>query len=375
MSGEAALPALLLLGGCGMIGRNLLKYVVEYNLASFVRVADRTLPCMAYLGSYAPYYERENVEFMQANLASPEHIDRVFAPCARAPDGFQLVVNLAAETRYGLDDSVYKMYIVDLRTRCAEKAAQCHVEKYVEMSTAQLYDSSTGKPADENAPKKPWTKLGQYHLIAEDAIKQMGRLNWIVMRLPIVYGPGDRSGLMPRIVCAAVYQYTEETMKFLWTEDLRINTVHVQDVAAGIWHLICAGEVHETYNLVDANDTTQGKFNALLEAIFRIKTSYYGTLLSQGAKFKMDEIVEEANDGHLDPWQDMCREYQIDNTPLSPFLDKELLYNNHLYVDGRKMAALGFTCSCSRPTAALILDSIKFWLDQKKFPAIPLVPR
>lgn len=39
----------------------------------------------------------------------------------------------------------------------------------------------------------------------------------------------------PRLSCAAVYQASGEKMRFLWGEDLRINVVHADDVAAAMW--------------------------------------------------------------------------------------------------------------------------------------------
>lgn len=37
------------------------------------------------------------------------------------------------------------------------------------------------------------------------------------------------------------------------------------------------------------------------------------------------------------PWSMLLKKNKIKNTPLSPFLDKELLYNNALSVDGTKI--------------------------------------
>ena len=39
---------MLVLGGVGMIGRNLVKMLVDTGGASFVRVMDKAMPVMAY---------------------------------------------------------------------------------------------------------------------------------------------------------------------------------------------------------------------------------------------------------------------------------------------------------------------------------------
>ncbi len=63
-------------------------------------------------------------------------------------------------------------------------------------------------------------------------------------------------------------------MEFLWDKDLKINTVHVTDVVAALWHLTKNGTVGEVYNLCDSNDTGKKNFanpKHLLIFFFKIK--------------------------------------------------------------------------------------------------------
>lgn len=39
----------------------------------------------------------------------------------------------------------------------------------------------------------------------------------------------------------------------------------------------------------------------------------------------MDTVVNEANEQHLAPWLGLLKQHGIKNTPLSPFLHKQLL--------------------------------------------------
>jgi nucleoside-diphosphate-sugar epimerase len=109
-------------------------------------------------------------------------------------------------------------------------------------------------------------------------------LNYIILRPAIVYGPGDNQGIAPRIICGAVYKHLGEKMKFLWSDDLRLHTVHVEDVCKALWHVtdpkIPSGSI---FNLADKNDTTQDKICKHLEAVFGIKTGYLGTMASKMA--------------------------------------------------------------------------------------------
>lgn len=64
----------------------------------------------------------------------------------------------------------------------------------------------------------------------------------------------------------------------------------------------------------------------------------------------LSNAVEEINDKHLGPWADACRRDGIDNTPLSPYMHEELLYNKHLNLDSSKLKSTGFTVSVPKIT-------------------------
>lgn len=115
-------------------------------------------------------------------------------------------------------------------------------------------------------------------------MKQISGLPLIIVRPATVYGPGDVSGVSPRIITAAVYKHLKEKMKFLWSGDLRLNTVHVRDVCSALWVISQKAEVGSVWNLSDKNDTTQEKINKLLEPIFGIKTGFFGAIISSAAK-------------------------------------------------------------------------------------------
>ncbi len=120
-------------------------------------------------------------------------------------------------------------------------------------------------------------------------------LNLIIVRPAIIYGVGDMSGITPRLIVAAVYKELKEEMKFLWTKDLRINTVHVDDVVralamlaeAGVQKSVASGSV---FNLADKGDTDQEMVNGILRKIFGIDTGFQGTIISNLARVCMGYI-------------------------------------------------------------------------------------
>jgi len=155
--------------------------------------------------------------------------------------------------------------------------------------------------------------------------------------------------LGPALCLARVYQAEQREMRWLWGEDLRTDTVHVEDVVAAMW-AVAEWYVKEkpkempVFNLVDQGETTQGTVASIIRDIFSIDTAFQGTLISQFAKLNLDSVVDDLNDETLDPWAELQREAGTEaNTPLNPFMEKETLRDEDLSLDGAKfIKTLGF---------------------------------
>jgi nucleoside-diphosphate-sugar epimerase len=362
-------PNVLVLGGVGFIGRNFVKWLVDKGVCGKIRVIDKVLPATAFLGKeHQDAFNHPSVEYKQGNLTSVPSIQK----CLTLEDGgkFTYVFNLAAETKYGQTEEVYNEKVFDLTVKCATEAAKAGVERFVEVSTAQVYAAGS-KASKETDKLSPWTNIAKFKLKAEEQLKAIPNLKYVVLRPVIVYGPGDSTGLAPRIICGAVYKHLNEKMKFLWGEDLRLNTVYVGDVCKALWHVATSPKVApgSVYNLADKNDTNQEKINKHLEQIYGIKTGFLGSIASGLAtSLSMKTITEEVNDKHLKPWSDLCKKAQITNTPLTPYLDPELLYNNALSCDGSAIEATGFVYDHPQLTTQDFRDMIDYYQKQKLFP-------
>jgi len=142
----------------------------------------------------------------------------------------------------------------------------------------------------------------------------------------------------------------------------------VRDVAAAMWHCALNVPAGALYNLADKNDTNQEKINKILEAIFGISTGFYGSLVSNAARLDFKGIVEDVNDKHLKPWSEMCTAAGIASTPLTPYLDPELLYNNSFSIDGSAIESTGFKYTYPNVTEALVREMMQYYVEQKLFP-------
>jgi len=366
-----AKPRVLVLGGLGFIGRNFVQYLHDNDLASKIKVADKMLPSLAGLSAHQKAIfdqgesHKDKFEFKQVNLSRHSTIGKVFDD----PGGnFDFVVNLAGETKYSQAEAVYQENIIDVTTTSASEAAKRGVKMFVEVSTAQVYDSGT-KPRKEDAKLKPWTGIAKAKLKAEEELKKISGLNYVILRPSTVYGPGDLTGITPRLITAAVYKSLNEKMEFLWDKDLKMNTVHVRDVCAAIWHMLKNGKSGSIYNVSDEADTTQGSICPLLESIFAIRTGFLGQVKSKLAtSISMKTVADTANEKHLKPWSELCKQASISTTPLTPYLDEELLYDNPLSIDGNAIKETGFSYSHPKVTADLLREALDYHIKNGSFP-------
>lgn len=203
------------------------------------------------------------------------------------------------------------------------------------------------------------------------------RLNLVIIRLAHVYGPYASQWVATALCMARTYQSSDSEMKWLWTKDLRTNTVHIDDVVRAMWAVAeweaagkkgwddkTMGGPLPIFNVVDSGVTTQGKMAELIGQIFGIKTGFQGTLISQFAKLNMDYVVEDVNDELLGPWAELLEKAGITRPgPLTPYMEKELLKDTDLSMDGSRLTkVVGF--EYSKPTISKelleeVIDSYK----------------
>jgi len=342
----------LIFGGTGFIGRHLVQYLTQNKLVERIQVIDKSPPELSWLNEEAKE-AFSHIEFVSCNLINTKAVDALAANA----DSWDYVFNCAGETRPGQDDQVYKEGILQLSLNCANFAVKVKAKKFVEISSGLMYCSEKSKnfikgltspnggdkePAKEDRKPNPWCQESKYKLQVEIELAKISDLNFVVVRPAIVYGTGDRHGITPRLVLGAVYKSLNEKMKLLWSADLMMNTVHVDDLVRGLWHLALNGKVGDIYHMVDDGCSTQGSITTIISDIFGIAHGYAGFILSNIANKDLKGFVEDCNDKHMVPWATVCRDDGVPNTPLNPYLYEELLNNHPVWLDGSKMVSMGF---------------------------------
>jgi len=387
-SSPRAKPRWLILGGLGFLGRNLVKYIIDNNLASFVRIVDKKAPFMAFLSSdyKASILESQHVvECVQADVSDDDMLEKSFFSPPRDGCGppleagssltWDYIINLAAETTLGKRDEFYSK-AVDGAAKSGALALSLgdSLKKYVYVSTASVYKSSDSSANQESSATAPWTAVAEASLRAEAALTALSGLPLVILRPALVYGPGDFSSLMSRCVVAATYArekaIADRRMELLWDGDLKLSTIHVFDVARAIVH--CARKVQPglTFNLADKANSNVGSVSSIIARIFNIEILFAGSIKSNLAALRLDAVVDAVNENHLGPWLAMNRELGVKNTPLSPYLHKSLLAFNHLSVDGSAIESTGFKYAVVEPTIELVRDPIAQHIAQGIFPNV-----
>ncbi|XP_049532278.1 uncharacterized protein LOC125949355 [Anopheles darlingi] len=372
-------PNVLVLGGCGFIGRHLVHYLVTNDLAGRIKVVDKTPPLMAWLNrAHSVAFADERVEFTSANLINPASCQNAFrmtepvtmttTTTTAVGTGWDFVINCAAETKPGQTDPVYEEGILKLSVNCATEAIKTGAKRYVELSTASMY-SDEKVPQKEDCPVEPWTMVGKYKAKVERELIAMEELPYTILRIPICYGVGDRKGLTPRLIIAGIYKHLGETMKLLWTGTMKMNVVHVEDVCGSIWELLQTDRsIREIVNVCDDSDATQATISELLADIFGIEIDYWGITMSNMTKLDMAGAIEEINDRHLGPWADVCTRDGVLNTPLTPYMDQELLLHKHVHLSNEKLKSYGYQLRRPRITRESLEEIVKDFIGMNHFP-------
>jgi nucleoside-diphosphate-sugar epimerase len=371
-------PSVLIIGGLGYIGRFLALHIHKNNLASDVRLVDKVLPQLAWL---APEFSEacSQDKFVQADARRSESLARIFD----RTDGkeWDFVFNCGGETRYSQEDEVYKLRSLNLSLAVGREAAKRKVKTFVELSTGMVYKSDSS-PSKEGDKLKPWSKIAVFKLQAEEELAKIEGLNLVIVRLPHVYGPYASQWVATALCMARVYKHIEEEMKWLWTKDLRTNTAHIDDVTRALWDIAVwnaagkdkwdSGSMGQvpTFNVVDKGATSQGTLAVIIGEIFNIQTNFQGQLISTFARLNLDSVVDDVNDETLGPWADLLADAGITRPgPLTPFMEKELLKDTDLSMDGSRLEnVLGFKYEKPTMTKELVEEVIESYKNMKWWP-------
>ena len=167
-------PTVLVMGGCGFIGRHMVQNLVAQGNVNIV-VADKLLPQTSYMTPemVSLFTKTGNIKVIHSDLSKDHHIKKIFVDLGY---DFDYIINLCGETRFGQSDNDYKLKCVETCKKVMIAAGNGKkLKMWIEVSTAQCYEPAK-KPLNEKAKVAPFTKLAGYRLQSEQLIQKSGHV-------------------------------------------------------------------------------------------------------------------------------------------------------------------------------------------------------
>lgn len=154
-----------------------------------------------------------------------------------ATEGADAVVHLAARNHVlretaGDPLSEYRRVNVDGSRNLARAAARSGVKIFLHMSSVKAMGEGSDRVLDENSPCAPRTDYGISKLESERAVREEAErtgMGVVILRLPMVYGPGNK-GNLPRMI-----RWADRGLPFplVQPDNLR-SMVYVGNVSAAV---------------------------------------------------------------------------------------------------------------------------------------------
>ncbi|MGY5151473.1 MAG: NAD-dependent epimerase/dehydratase family protein [Candidatus Nitrosopumilus sp. bin_6a] len=213
----------LLTGGTGFIGRNLVSYLKSKKIS--VDNIDR--------------------EFLKSDKQLNEYIK---SKQSKMKQNYDALVHLAAE----LDDSSKKLISVNvnLTKRLLKMCLKNQINRFIFASSHLVYGKTEYLPIDENHPTKPKTNYGKSKLMAENFCRKFSNDNDIevsILRISSVFGNGQNENyVIPRMLNNA---FVKNIILHKFSNGFQLmDLVHVDDVSKAILGA-CRSNKTGIYNL------------------------------------------------------------------------------------------------------------------------------
>jgi dTDP-glucose 4,6-dehydratase len=246
---------ILVTGGCGFIGSNFIRYILQHYKPAYVSNVD----VLTYAGNPANLdgvveEHGERYEFFKADIASADQMDALMTD-----HQFYGVINFAAESHVdrSIDSPLNFIHTNVVGTSVLLDCARRHgVQKFIQISTDEVYGSlgDTGKfteqsPLDASSPYSA-SKAGA-DLLALACYKTYGQ-EVIVTRCSNNYGPYQfPEKLIPLMIIKAL---RDESLP-VYGDGMNVRDwIHVQDHCAAIVAALFEGRPGTVYNFGGGNE-------------------------------------------------------------------------------------------------------------------------
>jgi dTDP-glucose 4,6-dehydratase len=246
---------ILVTGGCGFIGSNFIRYILQHYKPASVSNVD----VLTYAGNLANLdgvaeEHGERYEFFKADIANADQMDALMTE-----HSFYAVVNFAAESHVdrSINDPQNFIHTNVVGTSILLDCARRHgVQRFIQISTDEVYGSlgETGKFTEQSPiePSSPYSasKAGA-DLLALACHKTFGQ-EVIVTRCSNNYGPYQfPEKLIPLMILNA---FQGKPLP-VYGDGLYVRDwIHVEDHCEAIDAVLTGGRAGEVYNIGAENE-------------------------------------------------------------------------------------------------------------------------
>jgi dTDP-glucose 4,6-dehydratase len=313
---------LLITGGCGFIGSNFVRFVLEHYQPEFVTNVD----VLTYAGNSdnlagVPKHYGERYEFFQSDIADRDAMETIFAK-----HKFYAVVNFAAESHVDRSISEPSNFI---HTNVAgtevllETARKHGVKRFIQISTDEVYGSlgqigrfTETSPLDPSSPYS--ASKASADLLALAAYKTFGQ-EIVITRCSNNYGPYQfPEKLIPLMITNAL----ADKKLPVYGDGLNVRDwIHVEDHCRAVMAVLLEGRAGEVYNIgADAEMENIAVVELILETLGKPHDliSYVTDRLGHDRRYAIDSAKIRAELGWKPlqtPREGICQtiEWYLDN--------------------------------------------------------------
>ena len=241
---------ILVTGGCGFIGSNFIRYILQHYKPAYVTNVD----VLTYAGNIANLEgvleeHGERYEFFKADIANADSMDALMTE-----HQFYAVINFAAESHVdrSINDPLNFIHTNVIGTSVLLECARRHgVQRFIQISTDEVYGSlgAAGRFTEQSPldPSSPYSasKAGA-DLLVLASWKTYGQ-EVLVTRCSNNYGPYQfPEKLIPLMIIKAL---RDEPLP-VYGDGMNVRDwIHVDDHCAGIVAALFEGKPGTVYNL------------------------------------------------------------------------------------------------------------------------------
>jgi dTDP-glucose 4,6-dehydratase len=263
---------LLVTGGCGFIGSNFIRYVLEHYQPEMITNVD-VLTYAGSLASTADFAEHfgDRYEFLRADIANWGAIDEVLSK-----HSYFAVVNFAAESHVDRSIASPENFIHTniVGTSNLLDAGRRHgVKRFVQVSTDEVYGSlgPENKFTEQSSlnPSSPYSaSKAAADLLVLAAHKTFGQ-DVVITRCSNNYGPYQ---FPEKLIPLMILQGLADRALPVYGDGLNVRDwIHVEDHCAAVFDVLMQGRAGEIYNV--GADTERRNLDLVRSILSQLKKS------------------------------------------------------------------------------------------------------